>query len=241
MINHKKGSLYIVGTGVGDVDNITIKASEIIKKADVIFAMSFVQERLSELIKGKEIYDAGHGCFTKVSESSKQEEKIKSIVYDSINAGKIIAVLDYGDPMVYSPQSGYLKAFADLEPVVIPGISSVNAANAALRKDISGNSYEKAIVITEAMENWQEDDDYISKLSATQPTMILLSMNINLSKAISKLKTNYPENTSVTIVFRAGYSEGEKVVKTTLESLEGTIKKSNFSWEYLIYIGNFIK
>ena len=135
--------LYLISMGIGDPDNITLRALKTVEKADVIFASTQLQEKFAALLKNKELHNSGHGLFTslarrKASEDEvvAMEEETRRIIRDAIAGDKIVAVLDYGDPMVYGPQSGYVIEFSDLNPVVIPGISSFNAANAAIARGL---------------------------------------------------------------------------------------------------------
>lgn len=56
--------LYLVSVGIGDPDQITLRAQRTIERADVIFGMQKVRDNFAHLIQGKPQYDAGHGLFT---------------------------------------------------------------------------------------------------------------------------------------------------------------------------------
>ncbi|MFW2569202.1 SAM-dependent methyltransferase, partial [Aliarcobacter butzleri] len=57
------GQLSIVSAGVGDLDNMTIKAYNAIKEADIFFTMDGKAGEYSSLIGEKPVYKAGHGIF----------------------------------------------------------------------------------------------------------------------------------------------------------------------------------
>ncbi len=116
------------------------------------------KNRHPELIKRRPVYDAEHGLYGKggakprrSAEAADQLRKEnRKIIRTAVAAGKNIVILDNGDPTIFGPQIGYMKEFADLKPVVIPGISSFNAANAALQTSVvSGKA--SAIMLTSGL------------------------------------------------------------------------------------------
>lgn len=234
---NKQGKLYMVSAGIGDPDNMTLRAYKTILEADIVLAMKFIRNQYSDMLEGKEVYDAGHGLFSKMAASVKygDEDKVRSIVRDGVTAGKIVVVLDFGDPTLYSPQSGYLKEFADLRPEVIPGISSFNAANAAIGLEIT-DDYNRAVVLSEAMSNWG-NEDRLEKLAATGAILVFFSMHLDIGNLVLRLKNYFSSNTPVAVVCSAGLKNKEKVIRTTLASLAQCMKEERPSWDYLIYVG----
>lgn len=230
------GKLYLVSAGIGDVDNITIRAHKILENADIVFAMPFIQRIYSSLLQGKEVYDAGHAFFTDSNVNSAKdndEDKVRKIIRDAYSQGKCIAILDFGDPTLYSPQSAYLREFSDLNPQVIPGISSFNAANAAIGQEITGK-YEVPVVLTEAM----ECNERLDLLASTGATLIFFTMRMNLAKTVEQLKKHYAKDTPAIIVCCAGIREKEVVLRSTLDEIVDLAKARNIPWEHLLYVGD---
>lgn len=237
------GKFYLVSIGIGDPDNMTIRARNIIEEADVIFAMEFIQQQYSDFFQGKEVFDASHGLFTVMSEGSQmqeKEDKTRKIIRDYFQEGKMIVVIDFGDPTIYSPQSGYLNEFSDLSPTVIPGISSFNAANAAIGKELTGK-YDRAVILTEAL----KDDggntyNRFQELAKSQSTLIVFTMKMDLNSLVTELKKHYKANTQVAVVVHAGFKDKEKVVYGTLDTIIDIYLKNKFPWDHLLYVGDFI-
>lgn len=234
---NKQGKLYLVSAGIGDPDNMTLRAHKIIKSADVVLAMKFIRKQYAELLKDKEVHDAGHGLFMDLDSHGERgnEEEVRSIVRENVEAGKTVVVLDFGDPVLYSPQSGYLIEFKDLNPEVVPGISCFNAANAAIGREIT-SGYNRAVILSEAMKNW-DDENRLEKLAASGATLVLFTMRMDIDNVASRLKKQLPGETPVTLVCSAGFKEKENVVQTKLDSLVDCIQKENPSWDYLLYVG----
>jgi len=197
--------LYLVGVGPGDPDLITLRALEVIKKAQVIFCTEGIQEKFAEELKGKEVIGGywrlfpyyGKDPATLPAEERREAERIaerrKEFVTrlrQAVAAGKTVAILDHGDPLIYGPWAWCLEEFEDLRPVVVPGVSAFNAANAALRRGVTTAEHTKAVILTSM--DWPGTTDTIDKLAAHRSTMVLFTMRAELPELIKKLLAGYP-------------------------------------------------
>ncbi|ERK47964.1 precorrin-2 C(20)-methyltransferase [Leptotrichia wadei] len=137
----KKGRFYGIGVGVGDPENITVKATKRLHEVDVIV--------LPEAKSGE-----GSTAFNIVKEYVKPDVEqlflefpmIKDVearkVFRKNNAGKInvelekgknVAFLTIGDPMTYSTYTYVLEHISDdVEVETIAGITSFNSIAARL-------------------------------------------------------------------------------------------------------------
>ena len=137
----KKGRFYGIGVGVGDPENITVKATKRLHEVDVIV--------LPEAKSGE-----GSTAFNIVKEYVKPDVEqlflefpmVKDVearkVFRKNNAGKInvelekgknVAFLTIGDPMTYSTYTYVLEHISDdVEVETIAGITSFNSIAARL-------------------------------------------------------------------------------------------------------------
>ncbi|SHO56088.1 Precorrin-4 C(11)-methyltransferase [Vibrio quintilis] len=239
-MGQEAGKFYLVSAGIGDTDNITLRAYKLIQQADIVLAMPFVSKLFADVLAGKEVHDPGHAFFIDADFNTAQdgeEDKIRQLIRGAVGQGKIVVVMDFGDPTIYSPQSGYLREFADLNPEVVPGISSFNAANAALGQEITGN-YDHPVVLSEVMEY----SERLDQLAASGATLILFSMRMDLADTIGQLKKHYPGDTPAVIVCHAGLRETQFVLRATLDSIvEEADKQQPLPWDHLLYVGEGLR
>lgn len=244
-----KCSLYLVSTGVGDADLITLRAIDTIKKSDVIICHKRAKEKLAEYLEGKEFLDGslsgwrtyGIDCSNikdkeekaKCEKDSKTRAKLIARIRSAINAGKTVAVLGSGDLLIYGgPYRWYLEEFKDIKPQIIPGVSCFNAANAALGKDIMLGKETRSAVLTTIRD--------IEKLSKHHPTMVIFTMHTKFEDLVEKLKTLYPPKTPIAIVFYAGCKEKERVTRGRLDTILQKTQGKEFPFEHLVYVGDFM-
>lgn len=160
--------------------------------------------------------------------------KVRRAVAD----GKIVAILDNGDPLIYGPRAWCLEEFRDLKPVVVPGVSSFNAGNAALRRGITNTDRTKAVILSST--DWPGKTDTIEALSAHGSTMVLFTMHAEFGDFVSKLSTHHPPETPIAVVKFAGFEGKEEVIQGTLGKIANEIDAAALPFEYLIYVGEFL-
>jgi precorrin-4/cobalt-precorrin-4 C11-methyltransferase len=238
-----KGELAIVSAGAGDLDNMTIKAHKAISEADIFFTMDGKAGKYAELIKQRPVYKIGHGLFSKrlrkmmsKEEVQKEEDKLKKIILDGFNKNKKMVIIENGDPTIYGPQVGFLEEFKEFNPKIIPGMSSFNAANAALKRAVIGGvKNANGVTLTIGTDK----NKLISSLAESKSTMVFF-MDRKFDKFITHLKTLYPVDTPIAIVINAGYDKKEKVVIATLDTIESKVQ-GKLPFNHLVYVGNFLK
>ena len=248
---HRQDSnrFYLVSLGVGDADLITLRAINTIKVSDVVVCRDRTRKAFAEYLHGKTILDealAGWRTYRKdcasITDPQQKAECQKSAdsraqliqqIRFAIQAGKTVAVLGSGDLMIYGgPYRWYLEEFKDLHPKIIPGVSCFNAANAAMGKDIMTGKVNHSAVLTTYRE--------IDKLAPSHPTMIIFTMHTKFNDLVEKLKTHYPADTPIAIVFYAGYKQKEHIVRGQLEAIVAATKNQPFPFEHLVYVGDFM-
>ena len=253
VVSHASGekgepALYLVSVGVGDADLITVRAIDTIKRSDVIVCREKTKEKFAEYLKGKEFLDSSRGWRYSRKDRSKLTDKEKkawseerrkrraelvSEIRSQIAKGKTVSVLDSGDPLIYGPMAWYLEEFKDLNPIVVPGVSCFNAANAALRKSITSGKETRSVVLTSRRD--------IEKMSAHHPTMVIFTMGTEFKDLITRLTKLYPSQTPIGIVLYAGYKEKESVIRGTLKNIMNKVGDEKLPFEHLIYVGDFLE
>ena len=116
------GNLYIVSTPIGNLDDITIRALNILRDVDFIFAESI--ERTKALLTHFNIKK-------KVFSYNKDNEirKVSTIISHLDKSNSIALVTDAGTPSISDPGYHLLsKLRPDIKIIPIPGASSLSCA-----------------------------------------------------------------------------------------------------------------
>jgi precorrin-4 methylase len=247
--------LFLVGVGPCGPDLASMRAIRVIEAADVIVCYSWVKEKFTDVIGHRHVIVPGFGLShyygkkakeakgPKALDIVKRRDALVSEIRSHLDDGKIVAVLITGDPLIYSPWTWLLEEFADMRPHVVPGISSINAAHAAIMKSpvLASDTSSLILKATEEEKCVNHGADTIERLSKIRTSMVLLSANDKLPLYIGRLRAAYGPETPVAIVAHAGCLESEKVITGTLGDIESKLRGITLpTHEYLIYIGDFI-
>ena len=244
------GQFYLVSLGVGDPDLITVRAIETIEASDIIICRPETREVFAKYLAGKTFWDGAFrewrmyktDCGTvqdpaqkeKCHSDKKVRDAVEADIRKAVSEGKTVSVLGSGDLLIYGgPYRWYMEALNDLNIKIIPGVSCLNAANAALGTDICGGKETRAAVLTTFRE--------IDKLAPAHPTLVIFTMFTKFPDLVEKLKTHYPVETPIAIVFYAGYKEKEHIVGGTLENIVEKTRGKDFPFEHLVYVGDFLR
>lgn len=207
--------LYFIGAGPGDPKLITIKGKEVIEKADiVIYAGSLVSEEiLRYAINAKEIYNS---ATLNLEEIGDVFRKAKERNFD-------VARIHSGDPSIYGAINEQMRLLDDMgiPYEVIPGISSFQAAAAALCQELTLPGVCQTITITRVAGNTPvPEKENLKEIIKTRPTLILFLSVSKLGKIVEILETSYPPSTPVAVVYRVSLPEEEIILGTLMDIME---------------------
>ncbi|MEA3436238.1 MAG: precorrin-2 C(20)-methyltransferase [Thermodesulfobacteriota bacterium] len=156
------GTLFGIGVGPGDPDLITLKAANILKQVDVVFAAastkngySLAEEIASTHLKDGMLLVRLGFPMTRGTEKLQTawEENARTVV-DTLRKGKDAAFVTIGDPMTYSTFGYLMRTIKEIAPdtpiEIVPGITSYQAA-AAAAGEILAEAEESFTLISGAM------------------------------------------------------------------------------------------
>jgi precorrin-4 methylase/DMSO/TMAO reductase YedYZ molybdopterin-dependent catalytic subunit len=243
----KSAKLYIIGMGCADTNLISIKAISYMAKANVFVCPKDISSRFSKYMGGKpillDLYEFAPPVL-KRKHPELTQDKLKTllkekranaagIIQKTLNEGKNVAILDYGDPTIWSG-SEYLRKYFNKGLIeIVPGLSSFNAANALLKEHIGCNG---SIILTTSRGIMENPLLYEAAAKKGETLCIFMGLK-NLPELVKFFKTCYPEQTPAYLVYKAGYSGSEHLIRTNLDGLCQTAAGYPEKFLGLIYIG----
>ena len=164
-----KGKLYGIGVGVGDPENITLKAIKVLRDIDVIVlpeaktgegsvAFDIVKEYVKENVD--KIF-LEFPMLKDVEARKIFRKNNANIINDELSKGKNVAFLTIGDPMTYSTYTYVLEhILEDVKVETISGINSFNSIAARLNIPlIIGDEDLKVISVNNKTDFYKEIDN----------------------------------------------------------------------------------
>lgn len=225
--------VYFVGAGPGAPDLITVRGSELLKKADVvIYAGSLVNPKLLELTK--------EGCKIYNSASMTLEEVIEVFAKEK---SEVMVRLHTGDPSIYGAIREQMEKL-DKEQIkycVVPGVSSFFGAAAALNAEYTLPGVSQTVILSrmEGRTPVPPKED-IALLASHRASMVLFLTSSLIDKLTEKLiEGGYSADTPAAIVYKATW-EDEKIIRTDIAHLMQSAQENNITKTALILVGDFL-
>jgi precorrin-4 methylase len=174
----------------------------------------------------------------KQDQESITEETKRDIqtIRDALRAGKTVAFLEYGDPTLYPSWMHWLGNLAK-EAHFIPGISAFNASNAMIGRHIGC----KGSIILTVPRGLQENEPLLKAVAENGDTVAIFVGLKELRNLKPLFQKYYVNTTPVHLVYRAGYSDSEYMVKTTIAEVVEVAEKEQEKYLGMIYIGPCLK
>ena len=251
----KAAGLYLVGLGPGDPDLATVRAIRLIQDADVIYTFGGdIRERFAAYLEDKEVRELSFNIFTRHSimkakgksirpkaDLSSGADKERRLLYNEIRQavkeGKQVVFIDNGDPLIYGPWVAMLEELKDINPEVVPGVSSFNAGLAAIKRDGTWAPNTHSVILTT---DRPQSQDSLEALAAHKCSMVIFTHRTEFEEIIRKLKTQYAPTTPIAVVFYAGFKEKQSIVNGNLETIESKINQETLPLEHIIFVGDFL-
>jgi len=238
----KKGKVYIVGAGPGDIGLITVKGLDCIKRADVIVYDNLINPQLlesahpdAELIYAGKSFE-GH---------AKEQHEINQLLIDKANEGNTIVRLKGADPFVLGRGGEEAEALAEnrIEFEIVPGISSAIAGPAYAGIPVTHRGIASSFAVVTGHEDPSKEETSINweKLATGVDTLVFLMGMNNLPHIVDKLiECGRSPETSVALI-RHGTTPQQKTLTGTLDTIVEMSQQADFKPPVVIIIGEVVK
>jgi uroporphyrin-III C-methyltransferase len=211
--------VYLVGSGPGDPDLMTVKARRLIESADVVLHDKLPGPSILDLIPENARVDVGKRAG---GERTSQEYTNQRMV-ELANNGQTVVRLKGGDPFVFGrggEEIEYLAAH-DIPFEVVPGIPSPVAGPGVAGIPLTHREHASHVTFVTGHEDPTKDESAIDweALAATGGTLVVL-MGVGKLPAYTKalLDAGMASDTPVALVERATWPD-QRVACGTLESI----------------------
>lgn len=219
--------LFCVGCGPGDPELLTVRAVNLIKNAEVIFAPTAREGKPSIALSVVEQYiDRPTKTVSLVFPMVKDRESLRDYwkrnadeIAGAVRSGKKVVYLTVGDPALYSTwiyiHRELKKSYGDIEVEIVPGVASMFAI--AARAKISLAEGDETVAVVPACYNMER----VKKTANACDTVIFLKDGRYFDSVIEMLaQAGFPDNANIAIAQDVS-EEGEILEMKRLSELRG--------------------
>jgi precorrin-4/cobalt-precorrin-4 C11-methyltransferase len=220
--------VYFVGAGPGDPDLITVKGKRLLQEADlVVYAGSLVNTQLLKGLKAELVDSNGLSL-----------EDTTTKMLEALKCRKKVVRLHSGDPSLYGAILEQMKPLEDagVEVEVVPGVSSLFAASAALKTQLTLKGVSESLIVTRPAGTTLERDE-LAALSRHGTTLAVFLGVDKIREVMSSL--DRPKDTPVAVVYHASWPD-QRVLTGTLEDIIDKVEAAGVSRSALIIVGGVV-
>ncbi|MCA1797169.1 MAG: precorrin-4 C(11)-methyltransferase [Geobacteraceae bacterium] len=223
--------VIFVGAGPGDPDLLTVKAQRLLSECRIcVYAGSLVSPEVVGLVPGDaELHDSAGMTL----------EQIEAVFVKGRQQNTDVIRLHTGDPAIYGAIREQMHALDRLgiDYEVVPGVSSFQAAAAALKTELTAPEISQTIILSRTsgrtpMPVKQE----LAELARTESTLCLFLSVHKLAHVARELIPYYGADCPIGVVFRASWPD-EVVLRGTLADIAPKVAEAGITRTAMLIVG----
>lgn len=233
--------VYLLGAGPGDPDLLTIKAREILAKADVIVydALASVQ-LLRHCRKDAELLYVGKVA----GNHALPQPEINALLIAKAREGKTVARLKGGDPYIFGRGGEEAQALlaAGIAFEEVPGISSTIAAPAYAGIPLTHRDLVSSVTLITGHEKAEKDHSSLNwqALAQSGSTLVFVMGMKNLPHISARLiAAGLDPQTPSALIYR-GTTAAQRSLAAPLKDLPALAEKAHFTNPSVIVVGHVV-
>jgi len=241
VMKEKKGIVYLVGAGPGDIGLLTVKGMHCLQKAEVVIydfhlnaqILNYIDHNAEFIYAGKR---GGHHTMT--------QDEINAAILEKAREGKIVCRLKGGDPFVFGRggEEAQVLAKEGIAFEVVPGVSSSVAAPAYAGIPLTHRLYSSSFAVIPGYEDTTKEESSIdwAKLSTGVGTLVFLMAVKNIELLTEKLIENGRSPETPVAVVRWGTRPDQKTLVSTLKGIAKLVREKDIRPPAVTIVGDVV-
>lgn len=223
--------VVFVGAGPGDPDLLTVKARRILEDCQIcVYAGSLVSPEVVGLVpKACELYDSAGMTL----------EEIEAVFVKGLECNIDVVRLHTGDPSIYGAIREQMNVLDRLgiDYEVVPGVSSFQAAAAALKTELTVPEISQTIILSRTSGRTpMPEKQELEHLARTESTLCLFLSVHKLDEVATELAQFYGHDCPIGVVYRASWPD-QQVIEGTLVDIAAKVTNAGITKTAMIVVG----
>jgi len=235
------GKVFLVGAGPGDPSLITLRAVELIKKADVVLYDRLVSKKIISMIpkKAKVIY-VGRA----VGDDYKHQDSTNDLMVKYAKTKRCIVRLKGGDPIMFGrggEEAEYLKKHK-IRFEIIPGITSGIGSATYAGIPLTHRRFASSVVFVTGHEDFEKSKEAERwKNLAKSTDTIVVMMGLSRLGIISKELVSGGMDKKIPVaVIQDGTTSKQKMIIGTVSNIAQKVTRAKIEPPSIIIIGKVV-
>ncbi len=231
----KRGKVYLIGAGPGDVELLTLKAVRALGEAQVVLADELVNPEVLRFARpDARIIPVGKrgGC------RSTPQALIERLMVRYARRGWVVARLKGGDPFVFGRGGEELQTLtrAGIEVEVVSGVTAGIAAPAALGIPVTHRDFAHGVTLVTGHAREGAEPDWAA-LARTRTTLVIYMGMARLAFLAQALMDGGLAADTPAAAIQSATLPDERSVVSTLECLAADVRAAGLGSPAIVVIG----
>jgi len=235
------GKVFLVGAGPGDPNLITLRAVELIKKADVVLYDRLVSKKIISMIpkKAKAIY-VGRA----VGDDYKHQDSTNDLMVKYAKIKRCIVRLKGGDPIMFGrggEEAEYLKKHK-IRFEIIPGITSGIGSATYAGIPLTHRRFASSVVFVTGHEDFEKSKEAVrwKKLAKSTDTIVVMMGLSRLGIICKELVSGGIDKKTPVAVIQDGTTPKQKMIIGTVSNIAQKVMRAKIEPPSIIIIGKVV-
>jgi uroporphyrin-III C-methyltransferase len=218
------GRVYLIGAGPGASDLLTLRAADILRRADVVFHDSLVHPATLALAARAEKTAVGK----RSGRRSTAQQFINKRLIDAARSHSVVVRLKGGDPMLFGRAQEEIDALqrAGVDFEIVPGVTAATAAAAELGVSLTRRGLSRHVVfVTPRAAVGERRNDWAASVLAADTAVLYMGAGLAHTISAELVRRGKPGDTPIALVESASLPE-RRVLFGTLADLPELARKT---------------
>jgi precorrin-4/cobalt-precorrin-4 C11-methyltransferase len=226
-----RGAVYFIGAGPGDPDLITVRGRALIERCPVcLYAGSLVPRAVVAFAPGDAVIR---------NTASLDLEAIVALMDEATAEGRDVARVHSGDPSLYGAIAEQMRRLDTLGIgyEVVPGVSSFQAAAAAMKIELTPAGKNQTVILTRAAgRTGVPHSEDLAALARHRTGMVLFLSAAQMPEVVAALLPHYGPDALVAVAYRVGWPD-QAVFRCTLAEVAPRMADARITRTALVLVG----
>ncbi len=235
------GKVYLVGAGPGDAKLITLRAVELIQKADVVLYDRLVSKKILSMIpkKAEKVY-VGRA----VGDDTKHQDSTNDLMVKYAKKKKLIVRLKGGDPIIFGrggEEAEFLKEHK-VKYEIVPGITSGIGSATYAGIPLTHRKHASSVVFVTGHEDPEKSNEAVrwKKLAKSVDTIVIMMGLSRIGIICKQLADGGMNKKTPVAVIQDGTTPKHKMITGTITNIAKQVKQEKFKPPSIIIIGKVV-
>ena len=236
------GKVYLVGAGPGDAKLLTLRAAELLNKADVVLYDRLVSKSVLAMIpKGTERVYVGR----EVGDDTAHQNSTNDLMIQYAKKKRHIVRLKGGDPTIFGrggEEAEFLKS-RDIRYEIVPGITSGIGSATYSGIPLTHRRYSSSVAFVTGHEDPTKPNDVVEwqNLARSVDTIVIMMGLSRINKISRYLVEGGMHKTTPVAVIYNGTTKQQRTIKGDLSNIARRVKEEGIVPPANIIIGDVVK